>query len=367
MPAVKEDGMIRTSRRLRICVLAGGDSAERLVSLASGRGVARALAAAGHRVTCIDPQPTDSPLKEGTGSERSFRIFQAFASPRGAGPLYQRAAGVAEGDYEFRPAPWQQIDWRQFDACFLALHGGAGEDGRLQEFLQQRGVAFTGPPARAARTAMSKIASKDRFRQAGVATPDYRAFHRGTPLAEIAALAGAIGYPLIVKPDAQGSSLGVVLVAAARQLAGGIDESLRYDAVGLLETFVPGREFTLAVLGREPLPLMEVCCRGPIFSYAEKYDSNAPHYRFDTGLPPAQQRSIEEAAVDAARALETEGLVRVDLRLDEAGRPWVLELNATPGMTESSLAPAAARRAGLEMPELCDILLGECLQRRKIA
>jgi D-alanine-D-alanine ligase len=142
---------------------------------------------------------------------------------------------------------------------------------------------------------------------------------------------------------------------------------LRYDSAGLLEAFVGGREFTVAVLDRAPLPLVEVCSRTPIFSFAEKYDSSAPHFRFDSELPPAEERSIVDAAVAAACALEADGLVRVDLRLDAHGRPWVLELNATPGMTETSLAPAAARRAGLDLPELCDRLLGRCLERRNRA
>ena len=112
------------------------------------------------------------------------------------------------------------------------------------------------------------------------------------------------------------------------------------------------------------MPLIEICSRTPIFSYAEKYDATAPHYRFTSGLEPGVERAIVSAAVAAADALAADGLVRVDVRLDAANRPWVLELNATPGLTETSLAPAAARHAGLEMPDVCTALLRRGLQRR---
>jgi D-alanine-D-alanine ligase len=343
-----EDGMIRESRTLRVCVLAGGDSPERDISLASGRSVARSLVAAGHNVSCIDPRPAaDSSAqiecRPGTG------VDIASADTAGA---------------EFQPAVWHQIDWRQFDACFLALHGGAGEDGRLQQFLELHGVAFTGPSAEAARTAMSKSASKARFRAASVPTPQYEVFLRETGPEEIGVAAARVGYPLIAKPDAQGSSLGVVRVTAAGELESAVAVTLRYDSVGILEAFIEGREFTVAVLDREPLPLVEVCSREPVFSFAEKYDSSAPHYRFEFELPARQQQAIVDAAVAAAAAIDTSGLVRIDLRLDTLGQPWVLELNSIPGMTETSLAPAAARRAGLEMPALCSLLLDRCLKRK---
>ena len=343
--------MIRESRALRICVLAGGDSPEREISLASGRSVARSLVVAGHNVSCIDPRPAaDSPAQLECRPGTCIDI-----------------AGADVTSTEFQPALWDQIDWRQFDACFLALHGGAGEDGRLQQFLELHGVAFTGPSAEAARTAMSKSASKARFHAASVPTPPYEVFGRATGLQEMAIAAARVGYPLVAKPDAQGSSLGVVRVTAADDLESAVAESLRYDTVGILEAFVEGREFTVAVLDREPLPLVEVCSREPIFSFAEKYDSSAPHYRFDIELPAAQQQAIVDAAVAAAGAIDTSGLVRVDLRLDTLGQPWVLELNSIPGMTEASLAPAAARRAGLEMPDLCSLLLDRCLQRKNRA
>ncbi len=267
-------------------------------------------------------------------------------------------------DGQFQPARWDEVEWRAFDAVFLALHGGAGEDGTLQGYFERQGIAYTGPDSAAARAAMSKSASKARFRACGVPTPASRAFDRRTQVGELARMAGELGYPLIVKPDAQGSSLGVSLVWAADELPGAARQALQCDAAGLLEAFVPGREFTLALVDRRPLPLVEVCSREEIFSYAEKYDAAAPHYRFDSNLPAEVEHAIVAAAVAAAEALAADGLVRVDLRLDRRDRPWVLELNATPGMTETSLAPAAARQAGIEIEQLCDSLLQSCLQRR---
>ena len=140
----------------------------------------------------------------------------------------------------FEPVSWHQVDWGRFDAVFLALHGGAGEDGRLQRFFEQEQVAFTGPTSAAAQAAMSKLASKVRFRACGVPTPDYRAFSHATPASEIAQAADSLGYPLVVKPDGQGSSLGIELVREAGGLAAAIGQALRYDTAGLLEAYVAG-------------------------------------------------------------------------------------------------------------------------------
>jgi D-alanine-D-alanine ligase len=334
--------MIRkSSAPLRVALLAGGDSPERAVSLASGRSVAQALFAAGHGVTCIDPHSPARPAKP-------------------AGRIAGRATSAV---HDFQPAAWADIEWQRYDACFLALHGGAGEDGRIQKFLGQRGVACTGPSAESARLAMSKCASKERFRTAGLPTPAYVPFDRATPLDQLASSARDLGYPLISKPDGAGSSFGVSLVAGVDNLAHCVAAALQYDGRGLLERYIAGREFTVAIVGRRPLPLLEIVQPELIFSYFEKYTGPAPHCSFETGLPRDQERAILDVALGAAAALETDSLVRVDLRLDAGGQPWVLELNAIPGMTEVSLAPAAARRAGFDMPGLCDLLLRQCLAK----
>ena len=305
----------RRAEPLKVAVLYGGDSPEREISLESGRCVADALATAGHRVSLMDP------------AEK----------------------------------PIEKIAWQRFDGCFLALHGGAGEDGRVQSQLEQLGVPYTGPGPAACRVAMSKSASKERFYQAAVPTLPYVLLAVGEPLEECLARVAPLGYPLVVKPDGQGSSLGVLRVDRPEQLAGAVRHAGEYDPFCLVEPFVAGREFTVAVWDEQPLPTIEIVTPRRWFDYDAKYAAPTTQYRLDPPLPEQAARQITEAALAAAQALGTTGMVRVDLLLPENGQPVVLEVNTTPGMTSHSLVPMAARHAGLDMPELCDLLIRQAL------
>jgi D-alanine-D-alanine ligase len=299
----------------RIAVLAGGDSAEREISLASGRSVAAALATAGYDVHVFDPA------------------------------LCELA----------------DIAWGEFDACFIALHGGAGENGRLQRRLDLLKVSYTGSGPAACRLAMSKSASKERFLQAGVPTLPYLLFPSDISVDELANGLARLSYPVVIKPDSQGSSLGVSVARSRDDLEECLKVCRPLDNYALAEPLVSGREFTVAVLGRCALPLLEIVTLCGLFNYNAKYRDECTELRFDTGLPDPQVAELERIAVAAAACLGTRGLCRVDLMLDDEGRAWILEVNAVPGMTEHSLAPLAARQAGLEMPQLCDLLLQQCL------
>jgi D-alanine-D-alanine ligase len=300
---------------LAVAVLAGGQSAEREVSLASGQEVLRALVAAGHRPELLD----------------------TFDLPLDAMPL------------------------ERFDACFVALHGGFGEDGRLQSELERRAIPYTGSSPAASRVAMSKSASKERFFASGVPTLPFFFYHITDRFQQLADCVARLGYPVVVKPDNQGSSLGVGLARNADELAAAVAASSRFGAEILVELHVAGREFTVAVLDRRPLPLLEIITSEPLFDYDSKYHSRDTIHQFDPLLPPAKAAQLQHTAVAAAATLETRGLVRVDLLLDAAGCPWVLEVNTVPGMTRTSLAPKAAAHAGLEMPALCDWMLADAL------
>jgi D-alanine-D-alanine ligase len=302
-------------RALRIAVLAGGDSAECDVSLASGACVAAALETAGHAAEVIDPARVD----------------------------------LAE------------VSWRHTDACFIALHGGAGEDGRIQRRLDLLKAPYTGSGPSACRLAMSKSASKERFLQAGVPTKPYVLFHSSDDAADVQGKLAHLGYPLVIKPDSQGSSLGVSCVRGAAELPAALAQCRRYDRYALAEPLIRGREFTVALVGRCALPVLEIVGPHGLFDYHAKYASKSTRHRFDCGLNDSVMQSIRLSAIAAAESLGTAGLVRVDLMLDAARRPWVLELNAVPGMTDHSLVPMAARRAGLDMPALCEWLVQQCL------
>ncbi len=306
---------VSTQSGLRVAVLSGGDSAERVVSLDSGAQVAAALSAAGHRVQLFDPAVSEI----------------------------------------------ENIAWRRFDACFIALHGGSGEDGHIQQRLEALGVPFTGSCARASRLAMCKSASKERFFQVGVPTQPYVLVHQADSEADIAGKTAGLRLPVVVKPDSQGSSLGLSMAHTGDELQVAVKRALAYDAFALVEPYIFGREFTVALLGRQPLPLLEIVTPGGLFDYEAKYESAMTDYRFDTGLLPDTAAEIEQTAVAAAEALGTSGLVRVDVILDRAARPWVLEVNTIPGMTPHSLSPKAAQRAGTNLAALCEWMLEDCL------
>ena len=304
--------MDRTSTRsLRIAVLAGGESPERDVSLASGRRVAAALVAAGHEVMVVDTARTDP----------------------------------------------GQLGRADCDGCFIALHGGAGEDGRIQRRLAERRIPFTGSGPRASALAMSKSAAKRRFHRHGIPTPEHVVLDPREPLEAMLARAATLGFPLIVKPDAQGSSLGVAIATSPEEFSARVRESSRYGGVVLAERRVFGRELTVSVLDRRALPPLEIVCREPVFDYQSKYSGNTTEFHAPADPRPITLEKLQSAALRAAVALDTSGMVRVDLILDRDGQAWVLEVNTLPGMTTTSLAPKAARQIGWEMADLCDWML----------
>jgi D-alanine-D-alanine ligase len=294
--------------RLRLVVLAGGRSAERDISRQSGTNVAWALRQVGHRVRIVDP------------------AIHALS----------------------------ELNWNRYDACLIALHGGAGEDGRVQAELEQLGVHYTGSSPAACQLAMSKSASKERFLQCGVPTPEYVLAHSSDPPEQVTAKVAPLGYPLVVKPDGQGSSQGVSIVRDEASLSAACFLSQRYEPYTIAERFVAGREFTVGLLDREPLPVIEVLSDREFFDFAAKYESSRTRYRLAADLPATLTERIAATALAAAEALGTRGACRVDLRVDDQHLPWVLEINTVPGMTEHSLLPMAAAARGLSMAELCD-------------
>lgn len=304
---------------LHVAVLAGGDSPEREISLASGINCEQALLAAGHQTALIDPQST--PLTRETLS--------------------------------------------QFDACFMALHGGAGEDGRVQQCLDRTGIPYTGSGPNACRLAMSKSASKERFLQAGVPTPSYSLVESNTPDRLLGDIIECLGTSLVVKPDSQGSSLGVRIVHSPDELRAAIRHASTFDDFLLLERRIIGRELTVSLIDRRPLPIIEILTpHGTFFDYQAKYQSPATRYICDPQLEPSVRDRIVAAAVSAAESLGTRGVARVDLMLDQRDQVWVLELNAVPGMTSHSLVPMAAAHAGMNLPSLCDRLVRACMPTR---
>ena len=301
----------------KVAVLMGGTSNERAVSLVSGTNVADALA--------------------------SLHEFEVVPVVLDADNLDALPADV--------------------DACYIALHGGWGENGGVQAALDARGIPYTGPGARASRLAMDKIETKKVLDAAGIPNAPWCVV--GDADAACAEADLPLPLPVVVKAPRDGSSVGVYVVKSFDQWADAVRNAVRIDrekfggaGEALVEAFIPGREMTAGVLGHEALPIIEICTPGGWYGYEEKYNSDATRYPFPTDdfLPEMQRLAL--AAFDATGC---RGVTRVDFRITPEGRMFVLELNTSPGMTGHSLVPKAAAKHGIPFPGLCRRVLEAAL------
>lgn len=321
---------------MKIAVLFGGASEERDVSIASAAQVIPALRGLGHEVIAVD---TATGRLEGPAERRLLTSGVGPQPPSGGAlaSLRQSAPGLAA----------ETGRMRDVDVVFLALHGGAGEDGRIQAVLDLAGLAYTGSNHIASATAMDKDLSKRLFRAAGVPTADWR-MAPATP-EEIGA---TLGWPVVVKPNKQGSTVGLSVVHSPAALAGAITLAQRHDDEVMVERFIPGRELTVGVLEGRALPVGEIIAPGEVFDYRAKYQAGGAREIFPAQLPAAAASRVQELAVSAHAALKLGAYSRIDFRMDPEGGLWCLEANSLPGMTAASLLPQAARAAGIEFPEL---------------
>ena len=341
---------------MKIVVLMGGTSAERDVSLRTGSGIARALRARGHDVTAVDTadgallpagEEPNTPLPPPPPAESE----RAAASDT---PLARRD----RGDLAERPAVLDA------DLVFLALHGGAGEDGTIQALLDLAGKPYTGSGLRASAVAMDKDLSKRLFVHAGVPTPRWRLYRRrDAARPDVAAVDAVGGFPVIVKPNDEGSTFGLSVVKEPAELDPAFEEAMRYSNEVLLEEYIPGRELTVAVLGDEALPIVEIRPKSGLYDYESKYTAGRSEYFCPADLPPDVTRRIQEDAVLACKALDTAGVARADFRLPPDGPASCLEVNTIPGMTATSLVPMAAKAAGMSFEELCERIARLALAR----
>jgi D-alanine-D-alanine ligase len=323
---------------MKVVVLLGGTSAERDVSIASGVQVAQALRNSGHEVVTVDTA---------RGALAPSEEERLLTGGIGEIPPETEALSILEGE---TPALSRAGLLRDADLVFLALHGGTGEDGTLQAMLDLAGLPYTGSGHAASAMAMDKDVSKQLFRAAGVPTPDWLM----TP-ADTEAITTAVGLPAVVKPNRQGSTIGLSIVHESASLSVAIKEARLYDTEVMIERFVPGRELTVGILNGQALPPGEIIPRrSEIFDYESKYQPGGADEIFPADLSPDQAGTIQDLALKAHRALKLGAYSRVDFRLDEAGTFWCLEVNTLPGMSSASLLPKAAAAAGISFEELCD-------------
>jgi D-alanine-D-alanine ligase len=332
---------------MKIAVLFGGTSEERDVSIASAAQIIPALRALGHEVFAVDTASGRLPPTD----ER--RLFASGVTPEPPSALaMDKVRGRAMA---FAP---ETSDIRSADVIFLALHGGAGEDGRVQAVLDLAGLAYTGSNHIASAAAMDKDLSKRLFRSAGVPTADWVM----APV-NAAEVERSLGWPVVVKPSKQGSTVGLTVVRQAADFAAAITLAGSFDDEVMIEKFIAGREFTVGVLDGAPLPVGEIISPGEVFDYQAKYQVGGAREVFPADLPPAEAVQLQEYALRAHRVLKLGAYSRIDFRRDVNGGFWCLEANSLPGMTATSLLPQAAKVAGIGFPELLERICKGAIRR----
>lgn len=300
----------------RVAVLYGGTSAERPISLQSGAAVLAALQAAG---------------------------VDAFGIDVGA-DLLQRLAS------------------EKVDRAFIVLHGRGGEDGSMQGLLECVGIPYTGSGVLASALAMDKLRTKQVWQSLGLPTPRHAAL---TSVADCERAAAELGFPLIVKPAHEGSSIGMAKVEDLDALVAAWREAARYDDQVLVEQWIAGPEYTIAMLRGEVLPPIRLGTPNTFYDYEAKYLSNDTRYQIPCGLDESREAELKALAARACEAVGTRGWARVDVMQDQAGAFWLLEVNTVPGMTDHSLVPMAARAVGLDFQQLVLSILADSLEARR--
>ena len=301
----------------RVAVLMGGASSEREISLMSGKGVLAALQSLGVDAHAFDPAERD----------------------------------LAE------------LKRESFVRCFIALHGRGGEDGTLQGALEALGLPYTGSGVMGSAIGMDKWRTKMIWLAAGIPTPRYRILDAGDDWEEIAR---DLGLPLIVKPAREGSTLGLTKVTALSQMPAAYRLAAeRYRDLALAEEFIAGAEYTASIVGDTALPLIRIEAPGGNYDYQNKYFTDDTRYVCPCGLAPAQEVELQALSLKAFRLVGASGWGRIDIMLSPAGRPYLLEINTSPGMTGHSLVPRAARAAGISYEDLCLRILVMTLEPRQ--
>ncbi len=325
---------------MKIAVMFGGTSEERDVSIASGSQVVRALRSKGHDVVPID---TAVGVLD-AAAEETLLAADVRLAPPGAEQLDVLRTGDATSILR---APEMQ----NVDVIFLALHGGAGEDGTLQALLELTGIPYTGSGMLGSAMAMDKDISKRLMEVAGVRTAEWLM----APVT-VEDVEAHVGWPAVVKPSKQGSTVGLTIVKKPEDLEAAVAEAYRFDDEVMIERFIPGRELTVPVLGDDVLPVGEIFTKNEIFDYEAKYQAGGAEEVFPADLTGPQTVEVQMLALKAHRALKLRGFSRIDFRLDPDGEFWCLEANTLPGLTAASLFPKGAAAAGLPFPDLCEQL-----------
>lgn len=337
---------------MNIIVLTGGSSAERNVALASGKAISAALKRSGHNVRVVDPVFGQNQPDEET-------IFQDR-------PVIGKEFPTADELHAFSNRKVMECInsslFDNIDIVFLGLHGKFGEDGRIQSLLELRGVNYTGSGVTSSAMAMDKNISKIMFNHYNIPTAKWLMLKKGIsePIKVDESIKLQIGYPAVIKPNDEGSTVGLSIVqpdVEDLQLGKALEDAFAYSDHVMAEEYIDGRELTVAILGDQSLPVVEIKPKSGFYDYVHKYTKGFTDYFCPADLPEKLANDIREKAMTAHRSLGCSVYSRVDFRLNSRGESYCLEVNTLPGMTELSLVPKAAGASGIQFEELLNRII----------
>ena len=349
---------------MKIIVLAGGLSTERDVSLVSAAGICKTLLEKGHDAFLLDVF---------LGLEDAPENLEDVFTMPGHGLEIAGNISAEEPDLDavkaFRP---DQSDCflgpnvielcRMADITFLGLHGGEGENGKLQATFDLLGIRYTGPDSLGCAVAMDKGFTKQVFLQSGIDTPAGVCLHKNVDDCSLAAT--GLELPVVVKPCSGGSSIGVYIVDTEEEYLDALEKSFRYEDEVLVESYIKGREFACGVIDGKALPPIEIIPKTGFFDYANKYQAGATEEVCPADIPKEIEERMMELTVRAYHALKLNVYSRADFLLDDKGELYCLELNTLPGMTAASLLPKEAQAAGIEYGDLCELIIRKSIEAR---
>lgn len=332
-------------QKIKVAVLLGGTSPERDVSIVSGKYVTQGLREAGYIVKPIDPA---------LGVNQPENEEELFISTiRETPPTEEELARYSNKNVIECINSYLFDD---IDVVFIILHGKWGEDGTVQALLELRGKKYTGSGVLASAIGIDKNISKIVFKHNGVQTPDWFIVKKDkVNLNEIRhKIEKSFSYPCVVKPNDQGSTVGLSIVHCPDEVEPALELAFKYSDIALVEDFIGGKELTVGILGNMALPVIEIIPKGGIYDYYHKYTKGATEYIVPAEIPGEWTKKLQEQALIAFEAIGCKGFARVDFKVTDKGETFCLEINTLPGMTGTSLVPKAAKAAGIEFPELVD-------------
>lgn len=326
---------------MKIAVLLGGTSAERDVSTVSGISIAKALVENGHLVEAIDCASGDRVIKN--LDEDISKIIAPIPSDIENKKMELDRNILTTVDYLVR---------NKFQLVFIALHGGYGENGQLQALLEMCHIPYTGSNSFASALGMNKHYSKILFQINGVPTAPWNLLKK-TSKAKLEAF-GKIGFPAVVKPNDQGSTVGLTIVQSENEAENAVEKAFEYSDSVMIEKYISGKELTVSILGQQPLPVIEIIPESGFYDYESKYQSGKTQYVCPAEIPNVIATKLQEYGLQAYNAIGCSGYARIDFRMNENDEVFCLEVNTLPGMTPTSLVPKAAMVIGIEFNDLIE-------------